>query len=167
MAHNNLASPTSLLYYGDVLASAQAGASTQDTWASLRNMAEALGHDTVRASVPDVSRLRTYANSEIAAQRNLTSAGDVERLRGEMIGLPPYARSAQERATSPVYMARFLHSTADESGLVIDTWRTMKFGNAQMSIGELRDRIENAAQALADKYGLMHVDWSQLSVNEL
>lgn len=167
MANNSLSSQQSLKYYGAIRAQVGAGARTPEVWQSVRAMADAMGEAKANVSVPDVSRMRGYAAAEVRAQGVLTGADPTSRIEGNMIGLHPAARDLGMRNLSPFYQARFLHTTADESGQLTAEYRTVKFSTMQMSVGEFRDRMERNAIALAQKYGTEHVGIDDLSITEI
>lgn len=166
MPANNLSSQTSLAYYGAILGAAQGGANTQDVWAAVRAMSEALDGGYPLPSIQDVSRMRSHANSEINATNTLARADAQQRIESTMIGLPPYARDANERQLSQRWQVNFEHHTRDSEGNLSVEWKTVMFGSMNMTVGELRDRVENAGQAIADKYGVEHVGIGQINLIE-
>lgn len=166
MPASNLSSQTSLAYYGAILGAAQGGASTQDVWAAVRATSEALGGGYPLPNIQDVSRMRSAASSEINSARALAKAGPDQRVESTMIGLPPYARDANERQLSQRWQVNFQHITSDEDGGLATEWKTVMFGTMNMTVGELNDRIGNAAQAMADKYNTSHVGVGDIFLNE-
>jgi len=133
-----------LKYWGSILASAYAGASTADMWTAIRTQQQDYGLDKPGASAPDVSVLRGYANRIVASQQALASASATDTITASMMAVAPYTASDLAGiATTPTYHVRYLNTVQAADGTVTQTWATSVFTGTDMpdTVGDLTDAV--------------------------
>lgn len=156
-----------LFYWGDIESGTFAGESTADIWQRIRDRAESMGLDRPGISAQDVSKIRAAAGGVRSAATRLAGAPDEESTLGRYVGLAPWARPQEERNTIGRWQVRFEHQTFGDNGLE-SNWRTVMFkGQLPANIGDLRARISEDAQALADKYGVELAGVGSMNILEL
>lgn len=146
--------PNALKYYGSILSSAYANASTADMWTAIRGVQQQYGLDRPGATAPDVSVIRGYANRIVAGANNLASASESDTITADMMAVAPYtSRDLNAISTNPVYHVRFLNTVQAEDGTTTEVWQTSVFTATDMpdTVGGLFDAIATNASELASQ----------------
>lgn len=143
---------SALKYWGSILASAYAGASTADMWVAIRGAQQAYGLDRPGTSAPDVSVLRGYANRIANGAAAFNAANPSDAITSAMMATGPYTlQTAEGIATTPMYSVRAIVTTQAPDGSGDGNWMTFNFAAANMpgTVGELVDTISATASDLA------------------
>ena len=142
---------SALKYWGSILASAYAGASTADMWTAIRGAQQAYGLDRPGTSAPDVSVLRGYANRIANAARSFGAANPGDALTSDMMSVAPYTlNDLNGIATAPTYHVRGFVTTAQADGSVTSNWMTMVYTGSNMpgTVGGVIDSFTSQASDL-------------------
>jgi hypothetical protein len=141
-----------LKYWGNILAAAQSGATTQQLWDSIRASQQEYGLDTPGASASDIAVLRGYANRLMNSSVAYNSAAEDQAITADMMSMAPYTdRSAESVNTNPVYQVRFLNNIQLPDGSTVQSWQTSVFAAEDMpfTVGDLNSALQFNAQQLA------------------
>lgn len=142
---------SALKYWGSILASAYANASTADMWVAIRGAQQAYGLDRPGTSAPDVSVLRGYANRIANASRAFNGASRSDTLTSDMMAVAPYtSNDLNAIATTPTYQVRGFVSVTQADGTVTGNWMTMVYTGANMpgTVGGVIDSFTAQASDL-------------------
>lgn len=141
-----------LKYWGNILAAAQQGATTQAMWESIRASQQEYGLETPQASATDVAVLRGYANRLMNAAGEYANAALDQAITADMMSIAPYTdRSIESINTNPVYQVRFLNQIQLPDGTVVEKWQTSVFASEDMPFtkADLNTALGFNAQQLA------------------
>ena len=140
-----------LKYYGDILASAYANASTADMWTAIRNTQAQYGLPRPGATAPDVSVIRGYANRIVNGARALAAANPDDVITSDMMAVAPYtSRDLNAISVDPVYQIRYQSTVQGSDGTVTTRWSTSVYNASQFpgTVGELQDAVFTDASEL-------------------
>lgn len=164
MTDLNLTNQRTMAYWGAIEGATRNGATTAEVWQAVRDAASSLGYDSHGATIQDIAKLRSRAVSMVRADRALERSANNEAVRAETFAVAPYARDLAERNTTAMYQVRIQHTT-ETDGRIETNFRTITFtGSLPSTIGELRDQVEQDAEAMADQYHVAHVSVSGISI---
>lgn len=153
-----------LAYWPQIEEAAAARMTTSELWDTIREAADELGLDEPGVTLRGVSQLRSIATTIQSSGRRLERLADSADLTGNHVAEAPWSRSMAERNAQSIYQVRYQHTTLTAEGPETN-WRTSVFyGNLPGSVGELRSAIEEDAGQLANKYGVAHVDFTNVQV---
>jgi hypothetical protein len=144
--------PNALKYWGSILTSAYANASTSDMWTAIHGAQEQYGLDKPGASAPDVSVLRGFANRIVAGSAAFNAADPSDTITSDMMAIAPYTMNDLNTiATNPTYHVRYLNTVQADDGTVTEVWNTSVFTAMDFpdTVGELTDAIDTNAAELA------------------
>jgi len=153
-----------LAYWPQIELAAAERMTTADLWSTIQDAAEELGLSSPGVTLRGVSQLRSIATQIQASGRRLETLADAADLTGQHIAEAPWSRSMAEQNALGIYQVRYQHTTLTADGPETN-WRTSVFyGQLPGTVGELRDAIEEDAGQLANKYGVSHLDFSNVQV---
>lgn len=153
-----------LAYWPQIELAAAERMTTADLWSTIQDAAEELGLASPGVTLRGVSELRGIATTIQASGRRLERLMDSADLTGRHVAEAPWSRSLAERDALGIYQVRYQHTTLTPEGPETN-WRTSVFyGQLPGSVGELRDALAEDAAQLANKYGVDHVDLSNVQV---
>lgn len=153
-----------LRWWGVIEESARYGMTTEDLWNNLRDAAEEAGLSGPGVTITGVNELRSLATRIQNSGRQLERIGLDTVLTHEHIADAPWSRTDTERSAYGIYQVRYQHTTVTTEGPET-TWRTSIFrGQLPETLGELQSAVAEDAQALADKYGVSHVDLGSMHI---
>lgn len=153
-----------LAYWPQIEMAAAERMTTADLWSLLQDAAEEMGLESPGVTLRGVSELRGLATTIQASGRRLERLGDSAALSGQHVAEAPWSRSLAEQNALGIYQVRYQHTTLTADGPETN-WRTSVFyGELPGTVGELRAAIEEDAGQLANKYGVDHVDFSNVQV---
>lgn len=137
---------------------------TAELWANIRAAAEAQNVPLTGVTVQGVSQLRSLATAIQGKAGQFEGYTDSKILRRAMFAQAPWSRSLAEQSAMPRLTVRFQH-TFERNGEEVTEWRTSMFdGQLPRTVGDLRDLVEQDAINMADKYGVEHIDISDLQL---
>jgi len=155
-----------MAYWGIVELAAESHATTADLWSWIRDAADELGLASPGVTVRGIQELRGRAGQIQAAKDKFAKLADNQRVRGEHIATPPWARDPSLMRAQPKFAVRFRH-TVIRNGIEQTEWKTSVFpGKVTHTAGRLRADVELDAQNLANKYETEHVGISDLQILE-
>ena len=146
-----------LLYWGNIVNSVFERASTADLWANVRFVAQREGVDLSRVRMTDMNVLRSIAARQRTSQENLNAARPGSVITASMISTDLSSRSPQAQQLAPKSVVRFQHDITVD-GQLQTIWRSSTIdGPVPTTVDDLRARVEQDAEAMADDYGVTHI----------
>lgn len=159
--------PHSLAYYGAIQGATQRGEDTAGIWQAVRDVQASFGADVGLPGFQDVNRMRNAAGLENRAIDNLSRTPGNIALDSQFISTAPWSRPQGEQNSLGIWQARIEHQTMVDGRLQTD-WRTVQFtGGLPATVQDLRDAIDQDAQAMADQYGVEHVGVLSISLQAI
>jgi hypothetical protein len=143
------------------------GYSSTDLQSAARDIAEQNDITLPFQTYTALSTLFGYARRMSNASDAVRAADEEDYIQAQHIAVPPWARDEQAQNTQPIWHVTYQFTYLDENGFAQTEYKTSVFdGPGQMpaTIGELKDAVNEDAQALAEKYGvtLLVVDLHQI-----
>lgn len=145
-----------LLYWGNIVQSVAARASTADLWNAVRAAAAAEGQDLSGVRLTDMNGLRSIAASQRQAGQTLAAARVDAVIDAGMIGRDLDSRSVQEQLLAPRWRVRFEQDVI-VGGQLQTLWRTSYIdGFLPSTKADVLAQVDQDAQGLADDYDQVH-----------
>lgn len=144
---------SALQYWGVARGAVSARASTAEFYGALNDAAESFGNGGHGLSFQEVNQLRSAAvGVRNASESFLKTAADTV-ISARQIAVPPYARSQDDRNSSPMYSVGIMLHTMDDEGETTSAYRQIRFtGQMDFTKGDLLALVQQDAEALADAY---------------
>lgn len=146
---------TALGNWWDIISSAAyGGLLATDVIAAAADIARQEGGSLSFTESQAIAVLYGYAKRMSNAADALQSASDDDPVGADVIGIPPWARDEQESNAIPIWHTTFEYTYIDADGVQQTDYRTSIFKvTFPGTVGELKDAVDEDAQAMADKYG--------------
>jgi hypothetical protein len=141
------------------------GYSTTDLLGAAKSIADASGVSLSFAENTALATLYGYARRMSNAADTVQSALDADTIGPDHIAVPPWARDEAVMNTVPIHHVTFAFTFTDQSGATVTEFRTSVFEMTfPDTMGELRDAVNEDAQAMADKYRVEFVSADLLQI---
>lgn len=151
-------SPTARAYgwaAGVINSAAQAHASTSEVWSAVRGEAERLGITDLTGAFQAVNEIRGLYVAQRVAGEQFARTDDGALMTRSLAPMDINARDLADQSLFPEYMARFTLWSVDDEGELHARQVTYKDRwTPDMTVGDVRDNITEAAAGMATKYGV-------------
>lgn len=159
---------SALQYWGTVRGAVGQRASTADVWAAINAHAATQGRETAGITLQGFNAMRSRAVQVRNAAEALNSGLGGSQIEGHMLGNVPWQRDLNAMNAMPMYQATFTHTTANLDGEESSETRTVTFtGALPGTLDDFNTALNHDAEALADKYGTVHVGITDIELNRV
>ena len=130
------------------------GYTTTDLQAAAKDIADRNNLTLAFRDYTGLSVLYGYARRMFNASQTVRNADDADYIQSQHIAIPPWARDETAQNANPIWHVTYEFTTLDENGFESTEYKTSVFEQSLPStVGDLKDAVNEDAQALADKYG--------------
>lgn len=152
-----------LYAWGTIQRAVSERAGTAAVFAAVHEVADELGMDKPPGLWRAVNELRSVAAQIRNGGEAFARASNESPFLPSMAAEDINARNLEDQALFPEYLVRFSMTHELPTGEVETIWRTTRqTWTPDLTVGEVRDKVSEAAEGLANEYGITLVSWGDL-----